>query len=181
MQAILKPFLNRRQQRGFTLMEVALSLIIFTLMTLMFGAVLPIALRGASHGNNYTQAAALAQRKVDQLRVAGYGRLFDGTAAGSPTAYTQLSNQNVVDAQIGNSGPGGGSYDFTAVDHLTGAGGFFPPGSTGTIAVAPYTPPASATPMLPGLVAQVTVTITWTGNVPGSYTVSALIISMLHQ
>ena len=148
-------------------MEVALSLIIFTLMTLMFGAVLPMAVRGASHGNNYSQAAALAQRKVDQLRSAGYGRLFDGTA------YSQMYAQNIVDGQNGPSGASGGSYDFTTQDHLTGAGGFFPPGSTGTITISPYSGTSG--------VALATVTITWTGNVPGSYTVSTLIISMLHQ
>lgn len=159
-------------QHGFTLMEVTLSLIIFTLMTLLFGAVLPIAVRGAKHGGNYSQAAALAQRKIDQLRVAGYSRLFDGSAG---TALSQLSAQNVVNGQNGNSSASGGSYDFTTVDHLTGAGGFFPPGSTGTIAVAPYTSQTA------GSVAQVTVTVTWTGSVRGSYTVSALIVSMLHQ
>ena len=153
-------------------MEVALSLTIFTMMTLMFGAVLPAAVRGAKHGNNYSQAAAIAQRKVDQLRVAGYSRLFDGTSA---TALSQLSAQNVVDAQNGPSSASGGSYDFTTVDHLTGIGGFFPAGSTGTITVAPYTNQTA------GSVAQVTITIAWTGTVPGSYTVSALIISMLHQ
>ncbi len=172
MQANTQPSLKRRRQRGFTLMEVALSLIIFTLMVLMFGAVLPIAVRGASHGNNYSQAAALAQRKVDQLRAAGYGRLFDG---GGGTAKDQLSAQNIVDGQNGTSDANGGSYDFTTVDHLTGAGGFFPPGSTGTITISPYAGTAS------GQVAQVTVTITWTGSVPGSYTVSALIISMFHK
>ena len=159
-------------QQGFTLMEVTLSLIIFTLMTLLFGAVLPIAVRGAKHGTDYSQAAALAQRKIDQLRVAGYSRLFDGS---SGTALSNLSAENVVDAQNGSSGASGGAYDFTTVDHLTGAGGFFPPGSTGTITVAPYTAQTA------GSVAQVTVTVTWTGNVPGSYTVSALIVSMLHQ
>ena len=159
--------IRRRRRGGFTLMEVALSLTIFTLMTLMFGAVLPVALRGAQHGNNYAQAAALAQRKIDQLRVAGYSRLTDGTDG---TALSKLSFENVVDGQTGS-----GTYDFTAADHLTGAGGYFPPGSTGTITISPYT--AQST----GGVAQVTVTVTWTGTVPGSYSASALIISMLHS
>lgn len=172
MQVTRQTPLKRRRQRGFTMMEVALSLIIFTMMTLMFAAVLPIAVRGASHGNNYSQAAALAQRKVDQLRAAGYGRLFDN---GNGAAYTPLSALNIVDGQNGTSDANGGSYDFTTKDHLTGVGGFFPPGSTGTIQVTHY-------PTQPdGSVAQVKVTITWTGKVPGSYTVSALIISMPHQ
>jgi len=163
----------RHRQRGFTLLEVTLSLIIFTMMTLMFGAVLPIAVRGANHGNNYSQAAALAQRKIDQLRAAGYSRLFDDGGRNGNSAFTKLFAQKVVDGQNGASGAGGGSYDFTTQDNLTGAGGFFPAGSTGTITVVPDAQAAG--------VAQVTVTITWTGTVPGSYTVSALIISMFHK
>jgi hypothetical protein len=149
-------------------MEVTLSLIIFTMMTLMVGAVLPIAVRGAKHGGNYNQAAALAQRKIDQLRVAGYSRLFDN---GGGTALSKLSAQNVVDAQ--NSS---GVFDFTTEDNLTGSSGYFPPGSAGTITVADGYNGVPA-----GNVAQVTVTITWTGNVPGTYSASAIIISMQHQ
>lgn len=149
-------------------MEVTLALVIFAMMTLMFGAVLPVAVRGAAHGGNYNQAAALAQRKVDQLRVAGYSRLFDGTDG---TALSKLSAQNVVNAQ--NSS---GVFDFTTVDHLTGTGGFFPPDSTGTITVADGYNGVPA-----GNAAQVTVTITWTGTVPGSYSASAIIVSMPHQ
>lgn len=170
MQASLQPLQSKRAQRrrGFTVMEVALSLVIFTMMTLLFGAVLPIAVRGAKHSGNYDQAAALAQRKIDQLRVAGYSRLFDDS---SSTALSKLSAQNVVNAQ---NGPG--VFDFTTMDNLTGTSGYFPPGSTGTITVADGYNGVPA-----GNAAQVTVTITWTGNVPGSYSASAIIVSMLHQ
>lgn len=170
MQASLRfiPKKRTRRQQGFTVMEVALALVIFTMMTLMFGAVLPAALRGAKHSGNYNQAAALAQRKIDQLRGAGYGRMFDGSDG---TALSKLSALNVVNAQ--NSF---GVFDFTTVDHMTGNGGYFPPGSTGTITV---TDGYNGIPA--GNAAQVTVTITWTGTVPGSYSVSAIIISMPHQ
>ncbi len=173
MQASLRfiPNKHTRRQQGFTVMEVVLSLVIFTMMTLLFGAVLPIAVRGAAHSGNYAQAAALAQRKIDQLRVAGYSRLSDGTDG---TALSKLSVQNVVDAQ--NSA---NVFDFTVADHLTGANGYFPPGSTGTIVVDDY---ANQTPgVAANNVAVVTVTITWTGTVPGSYSASALIVSMPHQ
>ena len=141
------------------------------MMTLLFGAVLPVAVRSAKHSGNYNQAAALAQRKIDQLRVAGYSRLFDDS---SSTALSKLSAQNVVNAQ--NSS---GVFDFTTVDHMTdaaGTTGYFPPGSTGTITVADGYNGVPA-----GNAAQVTVTITWTGTVPGSYSASAIIISMPHQ
>lgn len=152
-------------------MEVTLALVIFTMMTLMFGAVLPVAVRGAKHSGNYNQAAALAQRKIDQLRVAGYSRLFDSSGG---TAASKLLAQNVVDAQNSD-----GVFDFTTVDHLTGAGGYFPPGSTGTITVDDYANQMAG--VQPGNIAVVKVTVTWTGNVPGSYSASALIVSMLHQ
>ena len=155
-------------QRGFTVMEVTLALVIFTMMTLLFGAVLPVAVRGAKHSGNYNQAAALAQRKIDQLRIAGYSRLLDGSDG---TAASKLTSQNVVDGQTA-----GGVYDFTTVDHLTGTGGYFPPDSTGTITIADGYNGVPA-----GNAAQVTVTITWGGTVPGSYSVSAIIVSMLHQ
>ncbi len=160
-----------RAQQGFTVMEVTLALIIFTMMTLLFGAVLPVAVRGAKHSGNYDQAAALAQRKIDQLRVAGFSRLFDSSDA---TAVSKLTAQNIVDGQTS-----AGVYDFTNVDHLAGTGGYFPPGSTGTITVTDGT--NQYTPGYGGNVAVVTVTITWVGAVPGSYSASALVVSMQHQ
>lgn len=151
-------------------MEVALALVIFTLMTLLFGAVLPVAVRSAKHGGNYSQAALLAQRKIDQLRVAGYSRLFDDSDG---TTLTKLSAQKVVDGQNA-----AGVFDFTTVDNLTGAGGFFPPGSTGTITVTDgYSSGAAAGT---GQMAVVKVSVSWAGTVPGTYSASALIVSMQH-
>ena len=172
MQASLRSTIKGTQkQRGFTVMEVTLALVIFTMMTLLFGAVLPMAVRGAQHSGNYNQAAALAQRKIDQLRIAGYSRLFDNTDG---TARDKLITQNIVDGQVA-----AGVYDFTTVDHMTGAGGYFPPDSAGTITIVDGT--NQYTPGQGGNVAVATVTITWGGTVPGSYSASAIIVSMLHQ
>ena len=166
---------NRRRSRaGFTMAEVALSLIVFSLMTLMFGAVFPMAVRGAQHGSSYSQAAAIAQRKIDQLRAAGYSRLD----------VTDLKALAVVDAQNADK-----TYDFTTQDNLTGAGGFFTApasGSVGTIAVSDYNAdntaqdPNASLPG-PGNAAMVTVTLTWGGVDPGTYSASALIVSMAHK
>ena len=157
-----------RRRRGFTVLEVTLALIIFTMMTLLFGAVLPMAARSTKHSGSYSLATALAQRKIDQLRVAGYSRLFDGSDG---TALSKLLAQKVVSSQTA-----AGVYDFTPLDHLVGDGGIFPPGSTGTLTVADGYNGVPA-----GNVAVVTVKISWTGTAPGSYSVSALIIGMQHQ
>lgn len=155
----------RRRQRGFTLIEVSLSLVIFAMMTLMFAAVFPMAVRGAQYSSRYAQAAALGQHKMDQLRTAGYSRLFN------PTGQNGLSSLNVI-----NSVNPDGSYDFTQADSLVNDGvthGPLPPGSRGTVTVANYT--QGGVPG--GTVALVTVSLTWTGGgvADGSYKAVALI------
>ena len=167
----------RARRGGFTLAEVMLSLVILAMMTLMFGAVFPITMRAATQGNSYSQAALLAQRKVDQLRQAQYGSLFDST---NGTALTKMARLGIVDPARNADG----SYSFTAVDHLTGTGGFYSSDSVGKITISDYSadpsPSNSGQLPLPGQIAVATVTITWGGRVPGTYTVSALIPAMTH-
>ena len=93
-----------------------LSLVILAMMTMMFGAVFPITMRAATQGNSYSQAALLAQRKVDQLRQAQYGSLVDNV---NGTALTKMNRLGIVDPARNADG----TYSFTTVDHLTGAGG----------------------------------------------------------
>lgn len=168
---------GRSRRGGFTLAEVMLSLVVLAMMTVMFGAVFPTTMRAATQGNSYSQAALLAQRKVDQLRQAQYGSLYDNT---NGTALTKLSRLGIVDpAQNGD-----GSYSFTTVDHLTGTGGFYSSDSVGKITISDYSadPSPSNSGQLPGggQIAVATVTIIWGGRVPGTYTVSALIPAMTH-
>ncbi len=155
-----------------------LSLVVLAMMTVMFGAVFPITMRAATEGNSYSQAALLAQRKVDQLRQAQYGSLYDDVTG---TALTKLSRLGIVDAAQNADG----TYSFTTVDHLTGPGGFYSSGSVGKITISDYSadPSPSNSGQLPvaGQVAVATVTLTWGGKVPGTYTVSALIPSMTHS
>jgi prepilin-type N-terminal cleavage/methylation domain-containing protein len=172
-----------RARRGFTIMEVMFAVAIFTLMGIMFGAVFPMTIRAGQHANNYAQAALLAQRKIDQLRWANYGRITDDAQG---TALNKLTALDIVDGQNAD-----GSYDFTSVDKLTGAGGFFTApaaGQAGTITVGDYSadttgPDAGNAGNLPGAgnAALVTVTLAWGGKDPGTYSASALIIQMGHQ
>ncbi|MBV9850326.1 MAG: prepilin-type N-terminal cleavage/methylation domain-containing protein [Armatimonadetes bacterium] len=165
---------RRRRQRGFTLMEVTLALIIFLMMTLVFAAVFPVAVRGAQFSNNYAQAAQLAQHKIDQLRAAGFSKMD----------YTDLYNQGIIDAMNAPPASLPYSFTFTGADNLVSAGttqGFFPPGSAGTISVVDY---STMNPTVPaGQVDYVTIAINWSGGgiSSGSYQVSAMIIKMAHQ
>jgi len=166
---------RRHTGRGFTLMEVTLALIVFLMMTLMFAAAFPMALRAAKFSNNYTQAAQIGQHKIDQMRAAGVNNL----------TYAGLSNQGIIDAS-----PMTSPYSFTTVDALANNGtnhGYFPTGSTGTITVQDYhdfQAASGVTPTVPeGVMDYVTVTITWTGGgvSTGNYHVSAIIIKMRHS
>jgi len=159
---------GRINRRGFTLAEVALALIIFLMMTLMFAAVFPIAIRAAHYSNNYAQAALLAQHKLDQLRSAGFDKLD----------CTDLVNLGVVDQNSQACGP---SYTFTGVDNLDS---FFPSGTAGVISITDYSTLSNVkNPPPAGTVFVVTVTLTWpgSGTVSGSYTTSAMIVSMIHR
>ena len=154
--------------RGFTIVEVTLALIVFLLMTLMFAAVFPMAVRAAQSSNTYAQAALVARHKLDQLRSAGKNNL-----TGTTVATKLITTLNIADAQNAD-----GSFDFTTVDNLTGAGGYFPAGATGTIVITDasqmaglYSPPPA------GQVVYVTVKVRWTGlsGVASQYQTSTFI------
>jgi len=144
--------------------EIALAIMIFALMTLMFAAVFPMAVRGAQYSSNYAQATLLAQHKMDQLRSAGY------TKAMTPSTLVSL---NIIDSTTPNAD---GSYSFTSVDNLVSSGsvvGYFPPGSQGTVTITNYT--NGSVPA--GTMAFVKVKINWIGGgvSSGSYTLTTMI------
>ncbi len=162
---------RRSSIRGFTIAEVALAMIILAMMTLMFAAVFPMAVRGAQYSSNYAQAATLAQHKMDQLRSAGFSRLF------TPTGDNSLTSLNIIDAVNAD-----GSYDFTTADALINDGvthGYFPPGSVGTVTIVDYadTPTGAAAGAPHKTLAYVTVTLVWTntGVANSSYSASTII------
>ena len=139
------------------------AMMIFTVMLLIFGAVFPFALRTAEFSNNYSQAALLAQHKIDELQTAGFARLD----------ATDLTSLGIIDAS-----PNTSPYSFTTVDNLVGGGanhGYFPVGSTGTITIVDYHTLNSSIPA--GKMDYVTINIRWTsytGNI-GTYAASSIL------
>lgn len=167
----------RRRQAGFTLIEVTLALVVFAMMTVLFAAVFPMATRGAQYGGNYTQAAMIAQHKMDQIRSAGFSSLDQG----------HLTNLSIIDAPQPAGYPmaagGGTTYSFTSAENLVTSGatkGYFAPGSQGTITVVDYAVlhPGSGVPT--GSLALVNVSVSWTGGAThtGSYQTSALLANV---
>ena len=168
---------SRQRKAGFTLMEVTLALIVFAMMTVLFAAVFPMTMRGAQYGGNYTQAAMIAQHKMDQIRSAGFGSLDQG----------HLSNLSIIDSPQPAGFPvvagGGTTYSFTSAENLVSSGttqGYFAPGSQGTITVVDYAAlhPSSGVPA--GSLALVNVSVSWTGGAThdGSYQTSALLANV---
>ena len=165
---------RRGSQGGFTMMEIVLALMVFMMMTLVFAAVFPLALRGAQFSNNYSQAALLAQHKIDQLRAAGFSKMD----------YADLNSLGIVDAMA--TPPTGlpATYAFTNADSLVSNGasqGFFPPGSSGALSIVDGSALNATVPV--GQVDDVTVTVTWSGAgiSSGSYRASAMIVKMSHR
>lgn len=146
LQTIKRPLGRPKSQKGFTLIEVVIAMIIFLMMVLMFAAVFPLAVRGAIFSNNYAQAVALCQHKMDQLRGETWNKMD----------YTDLNNDGVVDAAAaGNQNIANGLY-FTTTDNLAG---FYPTGCSGKLTVTTDNNVAS------GTVEDVVIQINWiTGN-----------------
>ena len=170
-------------RQGFTLIEVMFASIIFLMMALMFAAVVPMSVRAAKFGNNYSQAAMLAQHKIDQLRAVGIGKID----------YADLSTASIIDTMATPPSPDTTPYTFTfnTVDNVVSTGantGYFPAGSTGgTISVVDYNAyqisKGVATPSVPaGVMDFITVTIAWSGGgvSSGTYSASAVIVKMAH-
>lgn len=94
---------RNHNNRGFTLVEVMISLITFAVLTLIFAATVPLAKKTAHMNGQYAQAISLCQHKIDQLRAVGYGRIN----------YTELSDAGIID-----DNPTTPPFSFNEVDQV---------------------------------------------------------------
>lgn len=142
--------IRRRTRRGFTWIEVLISIAIVALCGTMFAALMPMSAKTQTMVECYQQATSLAQHKIDQLRAVGYGRL----------TYDELSDAEIIDAS-----PTASPFSFKTADGLLN----IYKNATGTITVSDYSSD----------IKQVVVALTWTGagvtQGNGSLTVTALI------
>lgn len=104
-------------------MESLLCLLVFGAVLITFSAALPSLLRSSDKGASASQAALIAQHKIDQLRQLGYAQLRDAAT---------LHRMGIIDETLN----GDGSFAFAQVDGLADAGGrpgfFGAPGNVAT-------------------------------------------------
>ncbi len=93
-------------KRGFTLVEVMISLIVFGFLTVIFASSVIVAKASSKMNGQYAQAISLCQHKIDRLRAVGFGRINIG--------YDELSEAEIIDTTRTTS-----PYVFTQVDEVS--------------------------------------------------------------
>ena len=174
---------RRRPTRhaGFTLVEMAISLLVFGMILLLLGAIFPVATRAGHVGGNYSEASFLTQHKVDQIRNLGSGNLSGAGMVSQGLIDTNSDGTPMIVPNPVGTPNTMTSYSFTLIDNLVdnikggvSNPGFFPAGSTGIISIGDYHDLTTATPVgtnaiVPATVLKsVTVTITWAGSGQGN-------------
>lgn len=77
----------KSKKNGFTLIEVAISLLVFSIVVIIFASSVVMAKKAAHMNAQYAQALSICQHKIDQLRAVGFGRLN----------YQELNDAEIVD------------------------------------------------------------------------------------
>lgn len=95
---------TRDHRRGTTLLEVMISMLVITVVVMIFAGSVSVGQRAAGLNGEYSQAISLCQHKIDQLRTVGYGRL----------TYEELSDAEIID-----SNPSSPPYRFIQVDNVS--------------------------------------------------------------
>ncbi len=155
---------RRRARRGFTLVELAISLFVFGMMALLLGTVLPTLTRGQASSRGYAQAALLGQHKIDQIRQGGFSKLTGSQLAASGLIDTNPDATPVTAPNPAGLPVGTNSYSFTVVDDLVDNGtepGYFPAGSTGVLSLSPALGGQGGRAPTAAQALQVTVTVSW--------------------
>jgi len=163
-----KPRSRLRSKSGFTLLEILIGATVLAVGLLGVATLFPVAYLNVDSGGKRTEATALAQSFIEQLRTIGANN-FDAMAGPFPATgfngldttncqvnATCLAWQGQVDLANGGQLPqGAGTVTINCQDAL---GNPMPPPPL------PPLPPAPncTAPSQPGWLANITVTVTWT-------------------
>ncbi len=135
----------RAYTKAFTLVEVMIALLAFSFLIAIFGALYPLGMRVNNDAKLRAEAVTIAQRTMEEVRVAGFGNL---TYAGL-LAY----------GAIGSS-PTTNPYSITNADGANSPASRLPDG-TGTLAVSDVAFDLK----------KVLVTINWRGSSGATHTI----------
>ena len=105
-----------RSQRAFTMVEVMFMLMMFTMMTMVFAAIIPTMARASGQSNLYTTVSSIAQSKVTQLQEAGYFNI-DSVHLGS-TGRNVIDTETTPSLPSNTDGQGVATFTFTNKEAL---------------------------------------------------------------
>ncbi|MCE5323808.1 type II secretion system GspH family protein [bacterium] len=106
---------KRMQSRGFTLIEVAASLLAFSVVVVIFASSILMAERSAHMNGQYAQALSLCQHKIDQARSVGFGQLDADSLLGAEIVDSVISSDVYSFASAGNDNVASYLSDPTAI------------------------------------------------------------------
>ncbi|MHB9035193.1 MAG: type IV pilus modification PilV family protein [Armatimonadota bacterium] len=144
---------NRIRHSGFTLIEVAASLLAFSVVVIIFASSIVMAEKTAHVNGQYAQAISLCQHKIDQARAVGFGRLN----------YTELNDAGIID-----DSPISSPYSFAVVDEVAN----YLPQPTATLTLQPD-------PSDPDKVIKVSATVTWRAAAHQTKTSSLTLVGLV--
>ena len=101
-------------ERGFTLVEVLVAMVIVTIALVSLAELMAITLRMQLLGRNQTAAVRLVQSKIDQLVAVGF------TTNGSPTAIVAPGGSLSSDSSGYNDDPEDGFHRRWVISAITG-------------------------------------------------------------
>jgi len=109
-----KQILKRLNKQGFTLLEVLIAISVFSIGILAVAAMQGSATRGNRLGNELTQATALAQMQIEELKGADTGDPVECIVAGLPPEQLEtglpIGNYNDANNPIDETGANGGIF-----------------------------------------------------------------------
>ena len=89
--------------KGFSLIEVLISLVILAIGLLAIAGMQVTSIRGNSFSNNLTQATILAQDRLEQMKNLPYASLSSGQDTVTVSGFTFTRQYNVDSAVLGGS------------------------------------------------------------------------------
>jgi prepilin-type N-terminal cleavage/methylation domain-containing protein len=85
-----------KKSKGFSLIEVLIALVILAIALLALAGLMVTTTKNNSFGNHMTEAATLAQDKLEELRVSPWASIANGNdAVPGSTGITYTRNWNV--------------------------------------------------------------------------------------
>jgi type IV pilus assembly protein PilV len=92
-----------KKSAGFTLIEILIALVIFSISILAFAGLTVTATRSGSYGGRMTEAVTFAQDKLEELKANSWGNIVSGgDRKTGPTGINYTRNWKVLEKDTRN-------------------------------------------------------------------------------